>query len=360
MPDPLASMAWSECLVPRAPLPAELAAVMRRERGSVPTWASRIAPLPWLVRGLTQMTSSPIAYLPASMYAVIALVVSRDNSCRFCYGAQRALMRVLGYETDAIDRLERDELVDTDPARQLALEFARRVSRGSPRPRSDERAALEHAGLPGETVAEVAFAAASTIFANRVSTLLALPPDPLEGPAHQLVGRLLRPVFRRMFQNRRKTPMPPPDPNTGVGADVVTALGASPGAGALRNAIDGALASSVLPRRTKLLMLAVIARALGCGVSERDATAALGDEGVAADDVAETLAHLGSPSLDAREARLVPFARETVRCQPPDIQVRTRELGATLGLEVPELLEVIGVAALGNTLARVSVITDPC
>jgi alkylhydroperoxidase family enzyme len=360
MADPIATMAWSECLVPRAALPADLAAMMRRERGAVPTWALRIAPLPWLVRGLGEMTAMPIAYLPTPMYAVIALVVSRDSSCRFCYGAQRALMRVLGYEVDAIDRLERDELVETDPSRQLALEFARRVSRGGVRSAAADRAALERAGFSSDTVAEVVFAAASTIFANRVSTLVALPPDPLEGPAHQLVGRLLRPLIRRQLRRRRHTPTPPPTPNQGVGAAVVAALGTSPAAGVVRRVIDAALASPVLPRRTKLLMLAVIARALGCVVGEQDATAALRSEGMAPDDVAETLTHLGSASLDAREARLVPFARETVRCQPRDIQLRTRELSAALGLGVPELLEVIGVVALGNTLSRASVIVDPC
>src|SRR4029453_7662351 len=155
-------MAWSECLVPRAALPDDVAAAMRRERGNVPTWAAGLAPPPWLVRGLGDMTALPVAHLPVPTYALIALVVSRDNSCRFCYGAQRALMRVLGYETDAIDRLERDELIETDPTRQQALEFARRVSRGSPRPQPEERVALERAGLGRATGAGGAFAAGAT------------------------------------------------------------------------------------------------------------------------------------------------------------------------------------------------------
>src|SRR4029453_18007283 len=107
-------MAWSECLVPRAALPDDVAAAMRRERGNVPTWAARLAPLPWLVRGLGDMTALPAPPLPVPTYALIALVVSRDNSCRFCYGAHRALMRVLGYETEAIDRLQRGELLQDD------------------------------------------------------------------------------------------------------------------------------------------------------------------------------------------------------------------------------------------------------
>jgi alkylhydroperoxidase family enzyme len=360
MPDPVATIAWDECLVPRGTPPADLVRVVRRAHGWVPDWVGRLGPLPWLVRALTEMTSMPIAYLPVRTYTVVALVVSRDNSCRYCYGQQRALMRMLGYELDTIERLERDQIIETDPARAVALEFARRVSRASVRPAAADRAALTSAGFSAPTVAELSFAAASTVFANRVSTLLALPPDRLQRPVYQLVGRLLRPVLARRRGPGRRRPAPPPTPNRGLGAVVVAALGDSPAAGTLRHVIDAGLASPVLPRRTKLLMIAVIARALGCTVGERDATAALRGEGLAAEDVEATLAHLGSPSLDRREAALLPFARDTVRCQPPAIQRQTRALAGALDLTVPELLEVVGVAGLANTLCRASVIVDPC
>jgi alkylhydroperoxidase family enzyme len=360
MPDPVATIAWDECLVPRGTPPADLVRTVRRHHGWVPDWVGRLAPLPWLVEVLTEMASMPIAYLPVRTYTVVALVVSRDNSCRYCYGQQRALMRVLGYGLDVIERLERDQLVETDQARAAALEFARRVSRASTRPTAADRAALARAaGLSPATVAELAFAAASTVFANRVSMLLALPPDRLQRPLYQLVGRLLRPVIARSGGKKRRRPAPLPMPNRGLGAAVVGALGDSPAAGTLRRAIDHALASPVLPRRTKLLMIAVVARALGCALGERDATAALGSEGLAADDVATTLTHLGSPSLDRREAALLPFARATVRCQPPAIQRETRALADALDLSVPELLEVVGVAGLANTLCRASVIVAP-
>jgi hypothetical protein len=56
--------------------------------------------------------------------------------------------------------------------------------------------------------------------------------------------------------------------------------------------------------------------------------------------------------------RLLPFVRDTVRCQPAEIQSRMRELAGTLGVEA--LLEVVGVAALANTLCRASILLDPC
>src|SRR5262249_32761297 len=161
-----------------------------------------------------------------------------------------------------------------DPSSQLALDFARKLSRGSPRPGASDLAALERSGRSRAAVAELAFGVASMVFANRVATLLALPPDRIEGAGYQIAGRRLRPLLVRRCKPQQKAPEPPPVPNEGIGAAVVAALGTSPAAGVLRRAIDAALASPVLPRRTKLLMLAVIARALECARCEDDATSA--------------------------------------------------------------------------------------
>src|SRR5262249_16353263 len=173
MTDVVASMPWGDCLVPPASPPPDLVTAVRRVHQGVPTWVSRFAPLPWLVRAMSEMTSEPFAVLPFGDFELVALVVSRDTSCRFCYCAQRALMRMVGYHVDAIDRLERDELVDPDPSFQLALDFARKLSRGSPRPGATDLAALERSGRSREAVAELAFGAACMVFANRAATLVA-------------------------------------------------------------------------------------------------------------------------------------------------------------------------------------------
>jgi alkylhydroperoxidase family enzyme len=358
--DSVAAIPWGECLLPPGVLPADLAAEVRRSHGMLPTLVPRFAPLPWLVRALSNLTGAPVASLPIRLLEMVNLVVSRDNSCRYCYGAQRTFMRLLGYEPREIERLEQDELIGLEPSERLALEYARKVSRASPRPGALERAALERAGLSGQAVAELTVVAAVTVFPNRVSTLVALPPGRFDGPAQRLAMRLLRPLLARRLVHRQRAPEPPPASNDGVGAAIVAALGDSPAAGVLRATVDEALGSPVLPRRTKLLMLGVIARALDCRHSERDATAALVAGGMSPRDVEETLAHLASPSLDTREAGLLPFARETVRCQPLEIQARTREVATALELSVEQLLEVVGMTALANTLCRASVLVDPC
>lgn len=359
--DPVAAIAWGDCLVPRSTPSTEVAARLRRERSGGAAWAARIAPVPWLTYAMCELPGAPFAYLPIRLWDLVVLVISRDNSCRFCWGAQRTLMRLFGYDPREIERLERDELVGLDDTERTALEFARKVSRGTPRPGAAELAAVERAGLTRPAVAELTFAAAAAIFANRVSTLLALPPEPFpQGPVVLLLARLLRPVIVRRFAPRRRAPETPPVLDGGVGADVVRALGDSPAAGALHRALAGAFASPVLALRSKLLILAVVARALDATTVERDAVDALAAGGLHRADVAEALAHLASPRLDARDTALLAFARETVRCSPAEIQGQLRVLVTHLALDVAQRLELVGMVALANALCRASVLVDPC
>src|SRR5207249_256482 len=143
-----------------------------------------------------------------------------------------------------------------------ALDFARRVSRADPRPSRSDRERLAAAGFSAPAVAELTFTAAATVFANRIATLLALPPEPLEKMVDRPLVRLLRPLIARRLRKPPRGPEPLPQPNDGPYAPVVAALDGSPAARVLRRAIDDAWASEVLPRRTKTLIFAVVARAL--------------------------------------------------------------------------------------------------
>src|SRR5262249_61492529 len=113
---------------PATVTPALVAAIRRTHSGLVPESAARFGPVPWLAPTMSEMTSLPFANLSIRDTSLIALVLSRDNSCRFCYGTQRALTRILGHELDAIERLERDAPVDPDPALHLLLDFPPTVS----------------------------------------------------------------------------------------------------------------------------------------------------------------------------------------------------------------------------------------
>jgi alkylhydroperoxidase family enzyme len=351
---------WSASWLEPVTVPADLgAAIHAFTGGTTPVWASRLAAVPWVVRAFLCGLDKTVAYMPVELWDLIAFVVSRDNACRYCYGATRTILRILGYPEATIDRLERDvDLAELTPAEQAALRFSRKVSHANPPPGAADLRALGAAGFSSEAAGEIAYVAAFTGYGNRVATAFALPPDGLERVVRHPLRRLLRPFIARYFRGRRQPPMRPPAPNPPPFAAVVARLGGSPTAHRVRAMLDEALASPVLPRRTKLLMFAVIGRAAGCRWTEHEATDALAAEGFPAPACADVLANLASPALDAREQRLVPFARETVRYRNLALQARTRALAGEVAL--PELIEAVGTAALANSVARLTVLLDPC
>ena len=351
-------MEWEESLLPPTSVPPALKAEVRKRLGVVPGWVARVAPVPWVARSWASMMSKPVAHVSPALCDLIALVVSQDNSCRYCFGAQRAVMRMLGYREAYIARLERSfHVADLSDAERAGLDFARRISRADPRPSRADLERLARAGFSPPAIAELAYVAAATVFANRAATLLALPPEPFETMVDRPLVRLMRPLMARRLRARPRQPEPLPRPNDGPGAAAVATLDGSPAAGVLRAALDAAWASEVLPRRTKTLALAVVARALGCARSEGESVLALERDGFGARDVEEILATLGSTRLDARETRIVPFARETVRYhRPVPIQRRMREVAE--GLEPAEVLEAVGVVALANTVCRLGLLVD--
>jgi alkylhydroperoxidase family enzyme len=350
---------WGECLVPAVAVDRTVTTKVRRAVGTVPDWLTRLAPVPWLVDALSVFIGKPFAYVRPELSDMIALVVSQDNSCRYCYGIQRTIMRILGHSDERIDRMLRDLHVAGVPAAErAALDFARRVSRANPLPGRNDVEQVVRAGLPPLAVAEVAAIAAAGNFSNRVATLLALPPESLEAAAQTPLFRLVRPLVAWRMRQRARSPVAPPEPNVGPCRRLVAALGTSPAAHALRAIVDAAWASDVLPRRTKTLVLAVVARAMGCAYGEQESRGLLEADGLAAGDVDEILTTLGSPRLDARERRLVPFARETVRYQPAAIQLRMREV--CRDFTAGETLETAGIVALANGVCRLSVVLDAC
>lgn len=347
------------CLVPPIDPSPDLEREIKRKVGAVPGWLGRFAHAPWVARAVATMIERPLAYVPPMLSDVVGLVVSQENSCRYCYGAQRAVLRIYGHSEEHIDRLIRDsQLAEFSPAERAAIDFARRLSRANPRPGAKEYAAVVDGGLERMVAVEVAAVTAWLNFTNRVATFLALPLDPLETMVDRPLFRLVRPLIAWRMRPRQRQPQGLPQPNEGPCARVVAALDGSPAATALREILDDACGSPILPRRTKMLLFAVVARALGCGYGEQEARSNLAQDGFTSADVDEILATLGSSKLDRREARLVPFARETVRYQAAAIHPRVREV--MNDFTPAEAVEAIGILALANGICRLSVVLDAC
>jgi AhpD family alkylhydroperoxidase len=350
---------WGECLV--APVrDAALERESRKAYGVPYPVVQYFARCPWLARGLIdgRLRSGLLAHLDPDLADLIFLAVSEDNSCRYCYVSQRAQLRILGFDDQKIRAIEQASYRSQfEPRERLVLDYARRISRSNPAPSASDQQALVDAGYSIEAVREATFAAANAVLANRLTTLLAIPLAPVEGIEDRLSTRLLRPLIARAMRsvNRPGRPeMLADEHKTGPFAYVGRALDGLPVATLRGRNMAMAWESPTLPQRTKALVFAVVARGLGSERMEREAAEVLAANGLDEAGTADVLAHLGSAALGPIEAAIVPFARETIRYRPEDIQRRTREMAALLSDE--ELLELVGFVALANATGRLSLV----
>ena len=316
---------------------------------------------PWIVRSqvLFDIRRDVLVYIDIGLAEIIGLVVSQDNSCRFCYAAWRALLHFQGYSATRIERLEEDFATALSPSDRMAVDFARRVSRANPIPSREEWKALEAAGIGLGAIKELAFLAALNVYYNRLATLLAVPTTSVEKAGRSALHGWTRPIrgwFERRRHRRGRAATLPVERRTGPFSPAVVALDGLPVALALREVIDDAWNSSVLPLRTKAFIFAVVARGLGSDWAERHARALLLAEGMTEKGYEETLAHLSSVELTPAEAVLGPLVRETVWYRTPSLQRHAQRVRPCFSAE--EFLEFVGIAALANGVCRLSALAE--
>jgi alkylhydroperoxidase family enzyme len=361
---PLNEIEWAEPILPAAPDPQWEAEV--RRRGGRPFEVDRrIAPSRWLREAAFAVTSYQPSALPERLVRIGSMVTAQENACRYCYGANRAYMKVLGYSEAFIQSVERDvQLAETDPRELAFVEFCRSLARSRPRPSRSAREKLLSLGYSAPEIAEMAFLIAMGCFYNRVATLIACPPEVkfermANGPVGRLIG-LAMPLLRRL---RRNAPQSGHDASatdaplaTGAFGPVLATLAGLPAGRVMKTALDGAFASEVLGPKTKGLMFAVIARTLGCPHCEREARRMLADEGLDSAEVDAALATLQTDRLPSDQSELLPWSRDTVSYDTASIQRKTRALAASLG--DAKLLEAIGVASLANATVRLAMLLE--
>jgi alkylhydroperoxidase family enzyme len=350
----LENVAWVACLF-EPHQDSALESYARRKWG-IPSPATRyFAPVPWLARALVDLHAELglLMHLEQNVADLVTLVVSQENSCRFCYAAVRALLWAGGMSTARVQRVEEDlRRMDLPSQTIAALAFGRGQSRTGPQAAGAAREALLAAGLGADELREIAYVVASTDFSNRAHTIAAIPSRPLERLPDQVHMRLIRPLLNRVLKSHCSRGQATPLNHTPSGpyARLVKAYEGSPIAPALGRTLEEMWASPHLTRRCKLLMLAVVARGLACEVCAPVLVEALEREGLAHSAVVQALVHLDAPELDPIERLLVPFARETIWYEPARVQRRAR--GLRDRLTDSQLLEAIGVAALANGLCR--------
>lgn len=360
--------AWlPQPLLAPSPDPVQEAAIKKR-MGPVPKSMAFFYPLPWVVRSLTALNVYQPMFLPPRLVSLAMLVVVQDHACRYCYGAVRTMLKVFGFKDRLLNELGQDlQRANLDPPDRAALEFVKKISRSNPRLVPEDFAALEKAGLSRPAVLELAFMTSFFCFQPRLHTAIADPPDEIEKIEKLPILGLMRPAIAWMMKKMmKKEPHRPfPAVNDGPGAEVVNALKDVPSAAALlRELLDECFGNSVLPPRTKALIVAVIARSLGCSYCETNGRALLEREGWTPAEIDQMLAHLVSPKLDDLDARIVSLARETVRYQTPVYQKKFHEfieyLRATGRLDAETIfLDVAATTAFANALSRLTIILHP-
>lgn len=320
----------------------------------VPSMARYLAPCPWVVRSLAGVNQyrALLVHVDLRLADWIGLIVSADNSCRFCYAVQSVLLRIQGFSDQRIRRFQQDLLSASLGRRESsALEFARRFSRASPLLQWSDTEPLRAAGWSDAAIREIAFVAATHVYFNRLATLPALPPETMEAFPERWWFGLMRPLIRRRVRARRGVPdrLSPAECDGPFGA-LVQYLDGLPAARAIRRILDEAFASPLLSASAKALVFAVVARGLGCPLSEAEACRFLVADGWDPTEVETALAHLGSPRLDGTERALLSVARESIRYEPVRIQRHARELRETLAVE--PFVEFVGLCALANAVCR--------
>ncbi|HET7526379.1 MAG TPA: hypothetical protein VFK10_10595 [Burkholderiaceae bacterium] len=359
MTSALAHVAWEPCFV-EARQDRELEAYARRRMG-LPNAAVRyFAAVPWVARA--QIDVHPefglLMHLDPLTADLIGIVVSRENSCRFCFAAVRAVLWFQGMDRERVQRIEQEVArPDLPPQVRAALDYARSQSRSGPAGARQAWSTLRAAGIGAAEAREIAFTVAVSDFGNRLHTALAIPPAMMERAPEALPLRLLRPLIERITRTRRSrgAPVAPVAlPHELPYAKLVAAFGDSPIAPMLVRTMGEMLASPHLSRRCKLLMFGVVSRALPCDVCELEISHALQREGLDAAAVSRLLTHLDGPELEPAERLLMSYARETLWYQPHVLQRHTRALREHLSND--QVVEAVGVAALANAVCRMAAV----
>ncbi len=352
---------WCEMpLVPPIPDPRWEAEFMKRF-GRPTTFTRYLTPVRWMLIADEIIESRVTPNISPNLENLISLVVAMDNSCRYCYGAFRSVLKIMGYPERVIRKLEESLAVDElSQKEKLALEFARKVARSAPRASAADLKVLTEAGFSRLQIAEIAYLVGNSSAGNRIATLLAVPPSEVEGLEAGWIRKLLRPITRRRFRDSmsKVTVFEPESPYEGPGLRIIEALNGSPAAGAMARILEEAWQSPITSKRVKALIFAVVAKGLLCPACEEEAANLFRSEGWSDEEITHLLSNLTSERLNAFELKVLRFARETVRYQTRRIQTLAQEFAK--GLEREVVIEIVGLVSLANGLARTSSVLQEC
>lgn len=356
----LDAVEWEACLLEPVHNPPVERAV-RKALGMVPPAMRYFFDSTWWPDAAVALgiTHTPVAHVAPALSELVALVVSQESACRYCFNVTRGLLGVLGYSEARIRRVEEDMIgADAGVDERAALRFARQVARSAPMVTAAAAAPLRAEGWSDAAVKELAAVAAVNVFYNRAATLAALPYEEATRIFRRPLFRFLGPVLRPFLRSTRAKGAPPLSAaeRERPFAPFVNALDGLPLAPRLRAAVDACLRGSSLGPRATALVFAVVARGIGCELSEQEARRLLLADGMPAADVEPALVHLDAPSLGPRERAAATLARDSIWPQPAALQRHARSVRPAFTRQ--QFVDLIGAAGLANTICRLAVAVD--
>jgi alkylhydroperoxidase family enzyme len=358
-PRPPTEEEWGTPLVEPGSAP-EVEQAFRRRMGMVSGAVPYVVPHPWLYRPFLFLADPALTDLDAGLAAAISFIVARDNSCRFCYSTFRTQLRLSNYSPDDLRKLETHFSAQGFSDREeWGLRLAVRLSRcDRVAPALD---ALRERGVRTTAIREIAGIAMLNLIANRVGTTLSIPVSTFEGMADEWYLRpwrtLATPLLRltRQWTANGWHPLPP-DASAGLLAPWLRGLRGTPVGTVLTHFTDQWLAADrPLSVRTKLLMLAVVARGTAAADLEAHLKAHLDDEHDVGPDAFEAAVdHLGGAAVDDEVEPLLRFARASIRYDFGPIKRIAHD--CTRGRDRAATLEAVASISLANALARLELL----
>ncbi len=229
---------WEACLLePRSN--TEIEKRFKRVTGQPAAQVVYFTTSDWVGDALIELYSTFYnrVHIDHDLADMASMMVSQDNSCRYCFAATRAVLRITGMSQKRISELESNlATADIDEQLRGALEFSRRLSHSNPAPVPADIESLIASGYSREEVIELAATVATMVFFTRMATLPALPPQFFENLPDRWFARLLRPLlairFRSFFRGKDSPKFLTEEEKQGPFSKVVCALDGLPAASA--------------------------------------------------------------------------------------------------------------------------------
>ncbi len=348
---------WRNPIVEPHESPA-LERLFRRRTGLAPAMVPYVAPHSWAYRPFLFLMNPELEALDAQLSSQICFVVARDNACRFCYGSFRSFLRVAGFSETELDQLEGDlYLNEEEGAEREALKFAVEISQGHLQ-QDASVASLRRAGYSDTAIREIGGIAGVSTLINRVATMLAIPlNEDAETLTSQWYFGLLQPAVRVLLHGWQRLATPDAPPLRDEEIDGPLAPWIRPLRGTCVGHVVNDIATqwidreTALPLRTKLFILAVVARGLHSTALEERAGTLLGECcDVSTDEFEAVVDHLRGSVVTDHEAALLRLARESIRYEAGRIQTTVREY--TGDLSRSETIDAVATLGVSNALAR--------